>query len=47
MPWSSENLHNMKVVDLEKLHNFHFGHFFIRALDQWEILVFNTVPELF
>ena len=26
--WSSENLHNMKVVGLEKLNNFYFGHFF-------------------
>ena len=45
--WSSENLHNMKVVDLEKLNNFYFGHFFIWALVQWQILVFTSTPKLF
>ena len=27
--WSNQFLHNIKVVDLEKLNNFHVGHFFI------------------
>ena len=45
--WYSENLHNMKVVDLEKLNNFHVGHFFIWALVQWQILVFTSAPKLF
>ena len=40
--WSSEFLHNMKVVGLKKLNNFHFGHFFIWVLDQREILLFSS-----
>ena len=35
----------MKVVGLEKLNNFHFGHFFIGALDQREILFFSLTPR--
>jgi len=27
--WSNKFLHNIKVVDLEKMNNFHVGHFFI------------------
>jgi len=45
--WSSACLHNMKVVDLKKLNNFYIGHFFIWALDQWQILVYSQAPELF
>ena len=44
---SSEFLHNMKFVGLEKLNNFHFGHFFIWALDQWEILCLQLTPWVF
>ena len=39
--WPSEFLYNMKVIDLEKLHNFHDEHFFIWALDQREILFYS------
>ena len=45
--WSNANLHNMKVVGHEKLNNFYFGHFFIWALDQWQILVYSGAPILF
>ena len=37
----------MKVVGLEKLNNFYFGHFFIGALDQWIILVYSYPLTLF
>ena len=37
---------NRKVVDLEKLHNFYVEHFFILALDQREILIFSSAPEI-
>ena len=36
----------MKVVGLQKLHNFHIEHFFIQALDHWEILFSRLAPVI-